>query len=393
MITKTDRAGTGLNKVPVGLKRIVAVCIAAVCVIGCMQTGIVTAKAEDEESEMDFVKECIKECVQADEKSWSQFSDEEFPRGSSDLQTYLLTGLCGYYDYKTPGDHYYPESALLIHVDENKLVSVYASDGVNKWPIEYSFEDDKGNYIGWTTDGVNINIVKHSDADYTDYYDIDTKKPAHTIYMNYDLSVAPTPDIPAPPVSEKVDWKTDPGSFYYAYDDSNYGYVSGKYTTYISAYDDDEGDVGLGDGTNVVIRSTKITSISKKAFAMGDIKEIKKVKIYLPEEKFKAYKTMLLKVSSIKKLKKAGKVKFYTLNKWNGKILAHRDSYVEFATEPDYVYGATQATTRGEWYDENVIASREDSLKNTNVKKGSKAYKRLVEYGEYSLDEFGDSSW
>ena len=384
MITKAGKAGIGLNKVSTGLKRIVAVCIAAVCVIGCMQTGIVTAKAEDEESEIAFVKKSLKECAQSLSK--------ESPRGSNDLQTFIITGLYDYCDYKTPGDHYYPGKALLVHVDENKLVTVYASDGVNKWPIEYSFEDDKGNNIGWTTDGVNINIVKHSDADYTDYYDIDTKKPAHTMFINREISVAPTPDIPAPPVSEKVAWDTDPGSFNYICD-AGYGYVSGKYTTYISACNNDIDDIGFGDGTNVVIRSTKITSISKKAFKAGDIKEIKKVKIYLPEEKFKAYKTMLLKVPSIKKVNKAGKVKFYTLNKWNGKILARGDSDITFTTEPDYVYGATQATTRGEWYDENVIASREDSLKNTNVKKGSKAYKRLVEYGEYSLDEFGDSSW
>lgn len=382
MITKTCKAGTGLNRVGIGLKRIAAGCIAAVCVIGCMQTGIVTAKADDEESEMNTVEKCI--------KHWVQSLGKGNPRGSSDLQTYIISTISGYdYDYNTPGDHYYPESALLIHVDENKLVSVYASDGVNKWPIEYSFRDDKGNDIGWTTDGVNINIVKHSDADYTDYYDIDTKKPAHTIYMNYDLSVAPTPDIPAPPVSKKVAWDTDPGSFEYYYDAFNYGYVSGKYTTYISAWDYDMGNIGFDEETtniNVVIRSTKITSISKKAFPAGDIKEIKKVKIYLPEEKFKAYKTMLLKVPSIKKVNKAGKVKFYTLNKWNGKILARSGSDITFATEPDYVYGATQATTRGEWYDENVIASREDSLKNTNVKKGSKAYKELVEYGKYYND-------
>lgn len=377
MITKADRAGIGLNKVSTGLKRIAAVCIAMVCVIGCMQTGIVTAKADDEESEMNTVEKCI--------KHWVQSLGKGNPRGSSDLQTYIISTISGYdYDYNTPGDHYYPESALLVHVDENKLVSVYASDGVNKWPIEYSFRDDKGNDIGWTTDGVNINIVKHSDADYADYYDIDTKKPAHTMYINREISVAPTPDIPAPPVSEKVEWDTDPGSFTYEYDAFNYGYVSGKYTTYISSGDDDMRNMGFDEGTtNVVIRSTKITSISKKAFSVRDIKDVKRVKIYLPEEKFKAYKTMLLKVSSIKKLKKAGKVKFYTLGKWNGKILARRDSYVEFTKEPDYVYGATQATTRGEWYDENVIASREDSLKNTNIKKGSKAYKELVEYGEY----------
>lgn len=380
MITKTDRAGIRLNRVGVGLKRIVAACIAAVCVIGCMQTSIVTAKAEDEKSEMEAIKEDIKGYVQS--------LDKDDPRGSTDLQTCIMNDIGFDYDKDTPGDYYDPESALLVHVDENKLVSVYASDGVHKWPVEYITVDDEGNQIGWTTDGVNINIVKHSDADYTDYYDIDTKKPAHTMFINYDLSTAPILDVPAPPISKKVAWKTDPGSFEYYYDAFNCGYVSGKYTTYISAWDYDENDIEFDEGTiNVVIRSTKITSISKKAFKVRDIKDIKRVKIYLPKEKFKAYKTMLLKVPSIKKLNKAGKVKFYTLNKWNGKILARKDSDIEFATEPNYEYdGTTQAITGGEWYEENILASREDSLKNTNIKKGSKIYKELVGYGEYSYN-------
>lgn len=353
MITKADRAGIGLNKVSIGLKRIVAGCIAMVCVIGCMQGNIVTAKAEDEKSEIDFVKEYLKECMQS--------LDEDDARGSNDIQTYLMYWVCYDCDYTTPGDHYYPDRALLVHVDENKLISAYASDGVHKWPIEYTFEDGEDNYIGWTTDGVNINIVKHPS--------VDKYKAKNKLEIEYDLAADPVPDAPpAPPISKKLSATEDPGTIEYGNKRSTSGIVIGRNTTYITGKETSV----YGKFSTLVIRSTKIKKISKNMcpyYSETDSgNRNRTLKIYLPKEKFSKYKSMLLKVKSFK----ISKLKFYTLDKWNGKI-----SYVQMS-----YMGSSNIITGGENYDDVVERERVEALKGTSIKKGTKEYEYVLKHGE-----------
>lgn len=347
---------TGIDKVGTGLKRIVAVCIAMVCVIGGMQTSIVTAKAEDEKSEMEAIKEDIKGYVQS--------LDKDDPRGSTDLQTCIMNDIGFDYDKDTPGDYYDPESALLVHVDENKLVSVYASDGVHKWPVEYITVDDEGNQIGWTTDGVNINIVKHPS--------VDKYKAKNKLEMEYDLSADPVPDAPpAPPISKKLSATEDPGTMVYGNKRSTSGIVIGRNTTYITGketYDNDQ-------FSTLVIRSTKIKKISKNMcpyysesdFGGLEANRNRTLKIYLPKEKFSKYKSMLLKVKSFK----ISKLKFYTLDKWNGKM-----SYVQMGG------GSSNIITGGENYDDVIEREWAEALKGTSIKKGTKEYKYVLKHGE-----------
>lgn len=353
MITKADRAGIGLNKVSIGLKRIVAVCIAMVCVIGCMQGNIVTAKAEDEESEMEAIKEDIKEYVQS--------LDKEDPHGSTDLQTCIMNDIGFDYDKDTPGDYYDPETSTLVHVDENKLVTVYISDGVHKWPVEYTTVDDEGNDIGWTTDGVNINIVKHPS--------VDKFKAEDKLEMEYDLSADPVPDAPpAPPISEKLSATEDPGTMVYGNKRSTSGIVIGRNTTYITGketYDNDQ-------FSTLVIRSTKIKKISKNMcpyYSESDeANRNRTLKIYLPKEKFSKYKSMLLKVKSFK----ISKLKFYTLDKWNGKM-----NYVQMSNRD-----SSNFVTGGENYDDVVKREVAEALKGTSIKKGTKEYEYVLKHGE-----------
>ena len=111
----------------------------------------------------------------------------------------------------------------------------------------------------------------------------------------------------------------DYGSFQFV-SGSDDGYATGKDTTYITSKAFD--GAGRGRVAKLVIRSTKITSISKNALCEDnnynnyklDIK--KGIKIYLPKSKFNKYKSMLLKCYGVKQ----AKPKFYTLDKWDGKL-------------------------------------------------------------------------
>lgn len=349
-----------------GLKRIAAGCIAAVYVIGCTQGSIVTARAEDEESEMEAIKEDIKRDAQ--DNDWP-----DAPRGSSDLQTYIMCnndmveydGIRGCkvnYDPNTPGDYYDPETSTLVHVDENKLVTVYVSDGVNKWPVEYTSEDDEGNQIGWTTDGVNITIVKHPN--------VDKYKAKDKFETEYGLSVDPVPDTPpAPPISEKLSASEDPGTMEYGIKRPTSGIVIGRNTTHITGDDFDD----FWEFSTLVIRSTKIEKISKNMcpdysdYGLGFANRNRTLKIYLPKEKFSKYKSMLLKVKSFK----ISKLKFYTLDKWNGKM-----SYVLM---PDR---GTSNIAGGENYDDVTEQERVEALKGTSIKKGTKEYEYVLKNGE-----------
>ena len=267
-------------------KRTAAAILAAACIITGVQVPwiSITAHAEPTEAEMlKYVKDTY---------------DEEFNSISPDSSLYGIS-------QNTPGDYYIPEEALLVHIDANGHRSYFASDGVNKWPLEFFYydrsnPDNPNNYTSFTSDGITAQVTKHP------------KKVAESV--NDEFATDPDIIIPSPPKATKIEMSQDYGSFQFV-SGSDDGYATGKDTTYITSKAFD----GAGRVAKLVIRSTKITSISKNALCEDnnyklDIK--KGIKIYLPKSKFNKYKSMLLKCYGVKQ----AKPKFYTLDKWDGKL-------------------------------------------------------------------------
>ena len=299
------------------IKRILAAAMAAACIISGIQMPGTIARAETAASADGVTEEKLADDMQKyidyqiDYRLQYYLSDDtntSIPGTHyCSILTESSTDLNEAVKDNVPGEYYFPTESLWLHIGADGQRAMWASDGTNKYLLEGRYLIEEGSngsddkYIYYISDGITAKIVTHPDQE-VEY--------ASTDLFAGDEEIV----IPDPPKATKIEMSQDYGSFQFV-SGSDDGYATGKDTTYITSKAFD----GAGRVAKLVIRSTKITSISKNALCEDnnyklDIK--KGIKIYLPKSKFNKYKSMLLKCYGVKQ----AKPKFYTLDKWDGKL-------------------------------------------------------------------------
>ena len=298
------------------IKRMLAAAMAAACIISGTQLSGTVARAETAASADGVTEEGLAKGIQwkidYEIESELQYLLEDEKNSTPERHYCNIPASIEHPTNENvkdhvPGEYYFPTKALWLHIGSDGQNALYACDGTYKYPMEYKHLIEEGEnraddkYLYFVSDGITAKIVTHPDQE-VEY--------ASGYLFAGDEEIV----IPDPPKASKIEMSEDYGSFQFV-SGSDDGYATGKDTTYITSKAFD----GAGRVAKLVIRSTKITSISKNALCEDnnyklDIK--KGIKIYLPKSKFNKYKSMLLKCYGVKQ----AKPKFYTLDKWDGKL-------------------------------------------------------------------------
>lgn len=337
------------------IKRMLAAAMAAACIISGTQLSGTVARAETAASADGVTEEGLAKGIQwkidYEIESELQYLLEDEKNSTPEIHYCNIPASIEHPTNENvkdhvPGEYYFPTKALWLHIGSDGQNALYACDGTYKYPMEYKHLIEEGEnraddkYLYFVSDGITAKIVTHPDQE-VEY--------ASGYLFAGDEEIV----IPDPPKPSKIEMSEDGGSFYYSADSSSDGYVTGKDTTYIS-----HETVGEGDRiSKLVIRSTKVTNIPKNVFKGMYPERLKKgVKIYLPKSKFKKYKAMLLKSRDLKK----AKPKFYTLDKWDGKI------------------GSDMTWIKEEGWKETIKADRTEALKGTDQEGNKKIINRYI---------------
>lgn len=334
------------------IKRMLAAAMAAACIISGTQLSGTVARAETAASADGVTEEGLAKGIQwkidYEIESELQYLLEDEKNSTPEMHycSILTDSTNPNKNVKdhVPGEYYFPTKALWLHIGSDGQNALYACDGTYKYPMEYKHLIEEGEnraddkYLYFVSDGITAKIVTHPDQE--------VKYASGYLFAGDEEIV-----IPDPPKASKIEMSKDGGSFWYSVDSKYDGYVTGIDTTYITHKTFES----AGHVSKLVIRSTKITSISKDAFKeVEDICLKKGTKIYLPKSKFKQYKAMLLKCRELKK----AKPKFYTLDKWDGKMRLGRWKFAWLC--------------EGEYKNQRV-QDRTEALKGTSLEGNKKA--------------------